>query len=218
MDIKNIVKNLFITQPDYPDSFAILANDTYESDDGQEQLLLCYYNPTHFEMDENGKWHMGNEVLSCEIGTESCEYTIPNDEIEYWRECTSAEINRAVKLLADKRIAWENGRLRKMATGETLNFGTNPNPYYRNQYRPSTPSTPKNKYITKTVREDWEQIEPITVMSIDHRELLLEECKKPLYQTYYPSCQGTAYHGTYNGIPVVGMYDGAYQDEYNWDW
>lgn len=240
--LEDIKKGLFITQTDYPDSFAIMADEVYSpvGSDLKQELLLCYYNPTHFEMDDKGKWKPSESIFSVECGDESCEYGIDHTDLDCWRICTEKEIENALKFLAEKRIKFNyaNNELCKMLPHEVIRFndGTeirnNPstqhgtpydgqrrtynNPYYQGQYPPSQRTqvnTTRTKLITRLVKDDWEQKTPITVMTVEHRTLLHEQCDKLKYSFTTSYNHGGAYGGCMMGAQHYGDYwDGDYYE------
>ena len=215
-------KGEFITQNSCPDSFAIFGGEAYdpiEKGAGPDYSLICYYNPSHFNQDSNNRW-VREEVFEYDLETneidESCEYTINADDMDYWRHCTQDEIENALKILANKRLAWikETNKFRRLATNEQIKFDTPVTPvstgepggntfsrqspiYNRNVgfYNPNASSkNDARKLITRTVKDDWEQKEPITTMTNEHKDLVEKECINLKY-AFYNSSVRTFYTG-----------------------
>lgn len=185
-------KGDFITQESSPGLFAIFSGDVYEpTREGEEAYysLICYYNPSHFEQNSENKW-VCEKVFEYDLDNdETCEYTINVSDIEYWRRCSQEEINSALKILADKGLAWmaETSKFRKLGANEQLKFGTPEPPKNTgicggNVYRNNPAYAPKQKtnckIITKTVDINWEQKTPITCMDDKRRNFIAEQCDK----------------------------------------
>ena len=223
----------FITQNSCPDSFAIFGGEEYPStngDDGVSYSLICYSNPNHYAQNSEGKWVRENifEVDFDDTGS-VCEYTLNESDFDYWRKCSAAETDAALKFLANtKRLAWEEKRFefRKMGPNEQLCFGdpkstgtcggnvrhTGANPFYgRGNTRGSVPATPARKTITRVVSATWEQKIPVETMTEERRELLITQCDKLKYAfDTYGYGGGTVRVYPNNGAQVprrVGGYD-----------
>jgi hypothetical protein len=198
-------KGEFITQNSCPDSFAIFGGDAYDpvvKGAGVDYSLICYYNPSHYNQDSQGKW-VRESVCEYDLDEEeTCEYTINADDMQYWRSCTQEEIDNALKILAKKRLAWveETHKFRKLALNEQLVFdnpkctGTcggnarrtspmyggstpgivNPNTYNYN-------NTNIRKTITRNINNDWVQKEPIATMDEERRIFVAGQCDKLKY-------------------------------------
>ena len=199
-------KGEFITQDTCPDSFAIFGGEAYDplkAGDGVDYSLICYYNPQHTSK-ENGRW-VSESILEYDLEDtgETCEYTINESDMDFWRTCTQGEIDNALKYLSTKHLAWveENKKFRKLGVNERIVFGSeeqqrstgapggnvrhighsgppgivNPNPFYQNRNVAPARAT---KTITRVVREDWEQKEPIATMTVEHKEMVLVQCEK----------------------------------------
>lgn len=202
-------KGEFITQDSSPNSFAIFGGEAYDpinAGDGVDYSLICYYNPQHVTK-EGGKW-VSESIFEYDLenANETCEYTINESDMNYWRTCTQGEIDNALKFLSTKRLAWveEDNKFRTLNLNERLVFGdeeqpkstgtpggntrhighsgppglVNSNPFYQNR---GTTSANSLKTITKVVKEDWEQKEPMTTMTIEHKELIMVQCEKLKY-------------------------------------
>jgi hypothetical protein len=203
-------KGEFITQNSCPNSFAIFGGEAYDpvkAGDGMDYSLICYSNPQHFTK-EGEKWiHESIFEYDLEETNETCEYTINESDKNYWRTCTQGEIDNALKFLASKHLAWveEDNKFRKLGANERIVFGTEEqpkntgvpggnvryngrpntpgivNPYYSNRNIGFTPSTKTTKMITRVVKDDWEQKEPITTMTVEHKEMVMIQCDKLKY-------------------------------------
>lgn len=223
----------FITQNSYSDSFAIFGGDVYdpaEGESGQDYSLICYYNPAHYTQDSEGKWN-SEEVFEYDLlDEETCEYTINTEDMNFWRPCTQYEIDNALKILAKKRLAWvhEDNRFRKLGINEQLVFGEpkNTGAPGGNAHRTSpmygrTPGiispdysrqTSKKKQITMTVKEDWEQKEPITCMSDERRVFVAAQCDKLKYAFDTYQCNSVRIYPQ-NGAQVPRRFvGGGYPD------
>ena len=193
-------KGEFITQNSCPDSFAIFGGEAFDpivKGAGVDYSLICYYNPSHYNQDSNGKW-VREVVFEYDLEeTETCEYTINADDMQYWRKCTQDEIDNALKLLSTKHLAWieETSKFRKLGLNEQLGFGQ-PNvtgipggnvrrtpPIYNGQgvANPNSNIAPTRKQITRFVNDDWEQKEPITSMDEERRVFIIGQCDKLKY-------------------------------------
>ena len=211
LDVLKFKKGEFITQNNSPESFAIFGGDIYEPSEGETETLyslICYYNPTHYERNSEGKW-VKESILEYDFGdTDVCEYTISSDDFDYWRSCTKREIESALKMLAEtKHLAWEEktNKFRKLGPNEhivfdepkstgacngNVNRSSGVNPFYQKQKTV--------KLITRTVKDDWEQKEPICAMNDEKRAFVAELCEKNrFYSTtsynigttrVYPNC------------------------------
>ena len=228
----------FITQSNSPQSFAIFGGDEYEKTEGAkgtDYSLLCYYNPSHYNQDSNGKWVREN-VLEYEFeeDNQTCDYAINSEDFDFWRKCTDAEIEKALSYLAEhKRLAWEDKELafRKLTPSERFVPGRQPvntgacggnvrhtggnNPYY-NSGRTTPPTTVKNtKTITRAVNENWEQKMPIETMSAERRGFLGELCEKLKYAF---NVYGSNFYGSGVGRTPVRRYPGEFEsDEWGYD-
>jgi len=197
----------FITQNSSPESFAIFGGDAYdpvEKGAGIDYSLICYYNPYHYTQNDANRW-VREEVFEYDLEDndmdETCEYTISADDMNYWRTCTQTEIDNALKLLAKKHLAWieETNKFRKLGVNETLRFDT-PKPtgtpggnVHRMppMYGGNTPGIVNpnargsaintRKQITRYVKDDWEQKEPITCMDNERRVFVIGQCDKLKY-------------------------------------
>lgn len=196
-------KGDFITQRNCRDSFAIFGGEAYEpvkKGDGFDYSLICYCNPSHYTQDSKGNW-IHEDVFEYDLDdTETCEYTINESDMEYWRLCTASEIDNALITLSKKRLGWvkESKSLRKLKVcenvvidetdiprstgvpgGSVRHLGhTGPqsnNPYYRGN------TTVTKKTISIRVDENWEQKEPISTMNVERKELVLSQCEKLKY-------------------------------------
>lgn len=207
----------FITQKSSPNSFAIFggeALDPVHEGDGVDYTLICYYNDNHFYQNSEGKC-VHESVFEYDLDDdETCEYTINENDMNYWRTCTQPEIDAALKILAVKRLGWLEGenKFRKLAMNETLVFGDKNTP--RNTGIPggivrhighTGPVGPtKNiraKIITLFVKETWEQKEPISSMDKERREFILEQCEK-LKNSFSSYRYGTSVVYPQNGAQV----------------
>ena len=199
-------KGDFITQGSSTQgSFAVFGGDVYDDKEGLMYSLLCYYNCDHYT--QNSEGHFVREtVFECDVDDEVCDYVIMESDLDSWRHCTLYEENAALRFLAEqKKIAYEiaTKSFRRLKTNEKISFDPpkstgqcggnvlNPNvsPYYNRN------SKPARKQITRTVKDDWEQKEPIETMSIEHMEILLSECESlkyafNSYSGYYGACAG----------------------------
>lgn len=194
-------KGDFITQISYPNVFAIYGGTPYDPIEPGGEIdysLTCYYNPSHFTQDSQGKWN-SEVIFDYDLdGEDKCEYTINQSDMEYWRVCTVEEKKEALKILAEKkRLAWDDEKhiLRHLAANEkfisdgeatarTRPASAGANPYYNHsnyQQTPVRPTIPARKTITLTVSATWKQKEPITVMDKVRRELVLAQCDKLKY-------------------------------------
>lgn len=181
-------KGEFITQINSSNCFAIFEGIVYDSsndDNSVDYSLYCYYNPNHYEIDDNGK-RVSKQVFEYDLGEkEVCEYTINSDDFKYWRSCTESEIINALKILASKNLAWEEQKnmFRKLVAGEQLKFD-NPKPtgYCGGNVRRTPPMYPSStrtvKVITRYVNKNWEQKEPMTCMSNERKTLIENQCHK----------------------------------------
>lgn len=210
---KNIpfIKGDFITQISNTESIAVFEGKTFKHNEGPtEYTLNCYYNPNHFEKNSDGCWY-SEKIFEYDMTDDSmvCEYTISEDDFPYWRNCTQEEINKFLKLIADEyHIAYEKSKykFRKLYQNETIKFddelpkstgqpgGT---VVYHNQ-RYSNPYHNGNSthIIRMTVDKDWQQKEPISSMTFEHSQMVLNECDKLKYSfdnygTYYTTTQPT---------------------------
>lgn len=201
----------FITQNSCPDSFAIFGGDAYdpvEQGAGMDYSLICYFNPSHYDQNSQGRW-VREEVFEYDLeDEETCEYTINADDMEYWRSCTQAEIDNALKYLAKKHLAWveETNRFRKLGINEQLRFdapghtgnlnctgipGGNvhrTSPMYGRERTPGIvnpnargSAVNTRKQITRYVNENWEQKEPICTMDDERRVFVVGQCDKLKY-------------------------------------
>ena len=196
-------KGDFITQTtSRSGSFAVFEGEVYESSKGKgeplEYSLMCFYNPDHFLQDDMGNYKR-EYVFECDVDDETCEYFIDETDFQYWRGCTEEEKRNALKYLAEvKKIAFEEDTktFRKLKDTEKISFdapkstgncggnvqhrGSESNPFYgrggyNGGYRQEH-ETETKKYITRNVKDDWEQKEPITNMSDEHKEMLDKLC------------------------------------------
>lgn len=202
----NFKRGEFITQNSCPNSFAIFGGEAYDPinpGDGIDYSLICYYNPTHFVQNSDGKW-LREEVFEYDLeggndGDETCEYTINESDVDYWRSCTQEEIDDALRFLASKHhLAWDEKEkeFRKLKQNERIMFdeprstgaaggnvrhighsgpAQSTNPYYN---RGAVAARPTRKTITLVVKDDWEQKEPIVCMTQEQRKFVAEQCDK----------------------------------------
>ena len=219
----NFKRGEFITQNSCPNSFAIFGGEAYDPinpGDGMDYSLICYYNPAHFNQSSEGKW-VREEVFEYDLeeADETCEYTINESDVDYWRSCNQLEIDEALKFLAKKHLAWDEKEkeFRKLGVNERIVFGEEPkstgvtgdnvrhighsgppstNPYYNRQRQVQTNT---RKRITLLVKDDWEQKTPIVSMTQEQRDFVAEQCFKLKYAfdnygyngvTIYPTCGG----------------------------
>lgn len=216
----------FITQSTSRNgAFAVFEGNVYEpSEKGgpSEYSLMCFYNPEHYTQDSDGKYNK-EYVFECDVDNETCEYFIDDNDMQYWRSCTQAEITEALKFLAErKRIAFDEKTLtfRKMTQGETIHFGTpqnrgsesNINPFYRGNvhgrgFMGQTSNTDTKKYISRIVDENWEQKEPICNMDEERGEFLSKVCAslKHEYESYTTGVM--IYPNNGSQIPRRQMFD-----------
>ena len=200
-------KGEFITQNACPNCFAIFGGqpfDPIEKGGEIDYSLICYYNPAFYEQRGDGTYGDKETILEYDLDGEStCEYTIQIPDMDYWRLCTEEEKKRDIKFLAEeKRIAWDEIKheFRRMVAGEKVLFDddnyfrqgeTIRNPYYGNNSNPNSHTvvrTTTKKLITRFVKDDWEQKEPIATMTVEHKELVLNQCEKlkhSFYESYY---------------------------------
>ena len=84
----------FITQFNHSNSFAIFGGDEYEpiSDgSGIDYSLICYYNDAHYIQNSSGGWTK-ESVFEYDLDEdETCEYTMNENDLHYWRICTEEE-------------------------------------------------------------------------------------------------------------------------------
>lgn len=214
LDELKFKKGDFITQNNSPESFAIFGGDIYESEDSESETLyslICYYNPSHYEQNSDGKW-IKQSVIEYDFEDndhdETCEYTIGDGDFDFWRLCSKREIEAALKMLAEtKKLAWDDktNKFRKLgpnerlvfdepkstgACGGNVNRGLGINPFYGKGQQKTV------KLITRSVKDDWEQKEPICTMNDEKREFVAGLCEKTrIYTTcttgatrVYPTC------------------------------
>jgi hypothetical protein len=226
-------KGEFITQKSCHNSFAIFGGETYdpvEEGGGVDYSLICYYNPNHYVQDSNGKWK-SECVFDYDFSDEStCEYTINDDDMDYWRSCTQAEIDEALRTLAKKRFAWIEGsnKLRRLGVNEQLMFGNPKNtgacsgnvnrtsPMYDKTPGLVNPNNSKptttRKQITIKVNENWEQKEPITCMDDERRVFVVAQCDKLKYAFDTYQCNSVRIYPQ-NGAQVPRRFvGGGYPD------
>jgi len=218
-------KGEFITQNTCPDSFAIFGGVPYESlnpEDGADYSLICYFNPDHYEQNSNGQWYR-ESVFEYELNDEeSCEYTISESDMQYWRSCTQYEIIQALKTLAGKRLAWDDAKhiLRRLSPNEQIKFDDNHSTVHcGGNTRHSSPMYSQTKttikQITRVVNEAWEQKEPMTAMDDERRIFVLAQCDKLKYaftdynygsQRVYPQ-NGYDYPRRFGGMCGINAYN-----------
>ena len=222
----------FITQISYPDVFAIFGGTAYdpiEPGGEMDYSLICYYNPSHFTQNSEGKWD-SEVVFEYDLEDDKkCEYTLNKSDMEYWRPCTDDEKLAALKILADKeRLAWDDEKkhLRKLYPNERLIEGNNSeyknNSHAPNSYLPSQtqikplPPVAAKKTITLLVNEAWEQGDPITTMDGERRELIAAECDRLKYSFSSYSNSMVAYPQNGSQVPRRNYYDGSYYGGHWW--
>lgn len=211
----------FITMMKYPGMFAIFGGDIMDDEENNSYVytLIAYFCPKEHSDDNE-------EIFSCTIDQTDakCEYIIDKDNLSGWRRCTSDEKTDALKFLADKKnLAYEEASciVRRLKNGETLSFGA-PSSNMRvtggtafNTYQEKNATTTHKKFstVTRVVVENWEQKDPISIMSQDRRNELLDMCEAE----NKPSYSGAAWTGEYypSGYNKYGYY-GCGDYEY-WD-
>jgi len=119
-------KGEFLTDLNNPRCFAIFGGNVVKNGENDSIMysLIAYYNPSHAEQDESGKWKVG-PVFSATVEDKICCYTINESDISWWRRCSKDEITKALKFLAEiHNLAWDEAiaKLRKLAPGEKLFF------------------------------------------------------------------------------------------------
>lgn len=175
-------------------SFAVFEGETYAPSvkgGPNEYSLMCFFNPEHYEQDSNGNYK-AEYIFECDVDDDTCQYIIDDNDMGFWRVCTESEKREALKFLAEiKKIAFDENDLsfRKLKDNERINFGERRDtrnlgsensmisPFYRGAPAVSKEEKP-TKLITRYVSENWEQKEPITNMTYEHSELILDLCKK----------------------------------------
>lgn len=218
-------KGEFITQNSYTDSFAIFdgcCDDDINGSDGSVYSLICYYNPRHYTQNSDNRW-VTETIFEYNLdGSNTCEYTLEEEDFIYWRTCTQSEIDKALEFLAKKGLAWidKENKFRKLGANEKLCFGNpvstgacggnvryngNPsNPFYKNTQQQTVKH---NKQVTLFVKDAWEQKSPITGMNDERRNFVSVQCDKLkfAFNTYssngvmiYPNC-GTQVPRRYDG-------------------
>jgi hypothetical protein len=220
----------FITQSTSRNgSFAIFEGEVYEPTEKggpNEYSLMCFYNPEHYTQDSDGKFNK-EYVFECDVDDDTCQYIIDDNDMDFWRGCTEQEKHDALKFLAEnKHIAYDEKTktFRKLTQGERISFdapkptAVNPaamtphrgsesfNPFYGRGHGPgtvgNTPVKETKKYITRIVKDDWEQKEPITNMDDEHREMLDGLCEKLKYEFNYSSVSTGVMRYPTNGSQV----------------
>lgn len=187
-------KGEFITQNSCQHSFAIFEGKAYDpikEGEGVDYSLICYHNPNHFTQDSKGNWIRENIFEYDLDGFETCEYTINEDDMKYWRSCTQTEIDEALRILAKKRLAWieETHKFRRLNPNEQIMFGrkectftpggdVRTSPMYSRAPVTAQVKVLNEKLITRMVDEKWEQKEPISSMDDDRRNFVVEQCHK----------------------------------------
>lgn len=221
----------FITQASINNgSFAVFDGEVFEPTEKggpYEYSLMCFYNPEHYTQDSNGKYNK-EYVFECDLDDDTCEYILDDTDMDFWRSCTEQEKRDALKFLAEvKRIAFDEKTLsfRKLKESEKISFeepkstgvpvgNVNPaargiNPFYgRGAHGPgsvgNSPVVKKTKAITLTVKEDWEQKEPICNMTEEHIVLVSEQCEKLKYAFDTYSTNVMRYPTNGREIPIRG--------------
>ena len=192
-------KGDFITQiGSTQGSFAVFDGDEFEMEGCKMYALMCYYNCEHYT--QNSEGHFTKEyIFECDIEDDTCEYAVEETDMDSWRLCTTDEETAALKFLAEeKKIAYvpTTKRFRKLLPHEVINFGTPrstgtpggnmigrtaANPFYGRGGTPLNRPTTTAKTITRVVKDDWEQKEPVCTISEEHTILLQAECEKLKY-------------------------------------
>lgn len=237
-------KGDFITQiGSTQGSFAVFDGDEFEMEGCKMYALMCYYNCEHYTQNSEGQFVKEN-IFECDIEDDTCEYAVEETDMDSWRLCTTDEETAALKFLADqKKIAYvpTTKRFRKLLPHEVINFGnprstgvtggnvigrTAANPFYGRGGTPlNKPTTKTTKTITRVVKDDWEQKEPVCTISEEHTILLQAECEKLKYsfsahtvatRPFVGGCcvgQGFDPYDEYGIQNGYGCYDGYYDCE-----
>jgi len=230
-------KGDFITQiGSTQGSFAVFDGDEFEIEGCKMYALMCYYNCEHYT--QNSEGHFTKEyIFECDIEDDTCEYAVEETDMDSWRLCTTDEETAALKFLAEeKKIAYvpTTKRFRKLLPYEVINFGVpkstgtsggnvigrmGGNPYYGRGGMPLNKPTTTTKTITRVVKEDWEQKEPVCTISEEHTILLQAECERLKYSfnSYTVASRpfvGGCYAG--HGLDPYDEYGyGAYDEYYD---
>lgn len=238
------MKNLKIKRGDFitqigstQGSFAVFDGDEFEMEGCKMFSLMCYYNCEHYTQNSEGQFVKEN-IFECDIDDDTCEYAIEEDDMDSWRLCTTDEQTAALKFLAnEKKIAFvpTTKRFRKLLPHEVVNYGapkptgscggnvlgrTSANPFYG---RGGTPlNKPTTKTISRVVRADWEQKEPICTMSEEQTFLIQSECERLKYSFNSYTVASRPYVGNcyarqgYDPYDEYGIQDGyGYEGYYD---
>ena len=201
-------------------SFAVFEGEVYEpakKGDPLEYSLMCFYNPEHYTQNSNGEYKK-EYVFECDVEDDTCQYIIDENDLNFWRACTTEEKRDALKFLAEvkhiafdestnafrtlkdnEKISFEPPKSTGQCGGNTQHYGSESrglNPFYRGTVQ--TVSEKTNKIITRNVDKDWEQKEPISNMSYERIKFVGDMCEKLKYAFNY-SAVGCCY--------PYGMYD-----------
>jgi hypothetical protein len=232
-------KGDFITQiGSTQGSFAVFDGDEFEMEGRKMYALMCYYNCEHYTQNSEGHF-VKEHIFECDVEDNTCEYAVEETDMDSWRLCTTDEQTAALKYLAEeKKIAYvpTTKRFRKLLPHEVINFGTprstgtcggnayrNGNPYYGKGGMPLNRPTTTTKTITRVVKEDWEQKEPVCTISEEHTILLQAECERLKYsfnsytvasRPFVGGCyvgQGLDQYDEYGMQNMYGAYDEYYE-------
>ena len=230
-------KGDFITQiGSTQGSFAVFDGDEFEMEGCKMYALLCYYNCEHYIQNSDGQFVKEN-IFECDVDDDTCEYAVEEADMDSWRLCTTDEETAALKFLAEqKKIAYvpTTKMFRKLLPHEVINFGTprstgscggnvlgrtGGNPYYGKGGMPTT-TVKTTKTITRIVKDDWEQKEPVCTMSEEQTVLLQKECEKLKYSFNTYSSVNRQFVGgcyarqEYDPYDEYGIQGGYGYDEY----
>ena len=184
-------------------TFAVTDSKAHSEDDNGKvwRELMAYYNP-YFEENGETKSVFTITLESDEEGkSQDCGYVFDEEVLDDWRLADEDETMRALEMLAKiKHVALDpdTKELRELKPNETLRFGSKPTT------RTTTPTSGSTRHEDVSVSfliTDEER--PVTVMSVEMRTVIMEECKKASESKYK----------YFTGQSMYGFYDDDF-DEY----
>ena len=179
-------------------TFAVTGEKALSADDNGKvwRDLMAYYNP-YFE--ENGETKSVFTITlesDDESKSQDCGYVFDEEVLDDWRVANEEETMRALEMLAKiKHVALDpdTKELRELKPNETLRFGSKPTTH-------TSGSTRHDDVSVSFLITDEER--PVTVMSVEMRTVIMEECKKASESKYK----------YFTGRGLCGIYDDDFDD------